>query len=91
MRQILNLGQETPSGKGREQVITYLSIVSGFYNSPFMRVLKLWALSDDLFWITADLYTMSYKKHNLKKNWHPRPVTMSKSKKIEKLDPEEPA
>lgn len=44
-----------------EKVITHLSILSGFYNSPFMMEFLLRVPSVDLFSITSDLYKMNYK------------------------------
>lgn len=52
-----------PKGEGRQvsKSVTYLSIVSGFYSSPFMTALELLDLSADLFSITLDLSKMNYK------------------------------
>lgn len=72
---------------GYEQVITFLSMLSGFYCS-----LSWWHLHIKFSLPICFRLLQIFIKWTTKtqfKNWHPSPVTTSKSKKIEKLDPEE--
>ena len=74
---------------GHEKVVTFLSILSGFYCSH-----SLWCFHTEFSLPICFRLPQIFIKWTTKtqfKNWHPSPVTTSKSKKIEKLDPEEPA